>query len=55
MEGPPKQFELFKWPPAISPDELMEELNKAREVIEKLEERGEEGKDKKKNEQCKGD
>ena len=27
MEGPPKQFELFKWPPAISPDELMEELN----------------------------
>ena len=27
MEEPPKQFELFKWPPAISPDELMEELN----------------------------
>ncbi len=27
MEGPPKQFELFKWPPAISPDELMKELN----------------------------
>ncbi len=27
MERPPKQFELFEWPPAISPDELMEELN----------------------------